>query len=336
MPDAPLDPLCAYAAAAGDRAAVVEDGVVTTYAAFNEEVNRLVGGLAGLGATSGQRAVWSAPNSRHVLAFMHACRKLGLVAVPMSYRFTAEEMRHVLADSGASLVAVDAAQAPLVAGLVADLPKPPEVVVFRGDHPGTRSWDALVAEGTPDEPPPPADYGAAMMYTSGTTGRPKGAVRTRSDRALLGAMLGALRFGSGEVHLTTGPLYHAGPNAFALLTHLTGGTVVVMRSFDPAGWLRLVAEHGVTSTFSAPTHLKRIVSLPDDVLAGADLSSFRTLIANAAPVPYALKQEVVAKLGDGFLFEVYGSTELGIATVLAPEDQLRKPGSCGRPTAASS
>ena len=331
MPDAPLDPLCAYAAAAGDRAAVIEDGAVTTYAAFNEEVNRLVGGLAGLGTTSGRRAVWCGPNSRQVLAFMHACRKLGLVAVPMSCRFTAEEMRHVLADSGASLVAVDAAQAPLVAGLAAELATPPEVVVFRGEHPGTHSWDALVAEGSPAEPPPPADYGAAMMYTSGTTGRPKGAVRTRSDRAVLGAMLGALRFGSGEVHLTTGPLYHAGPNAFALLTHLTGGTVVVMRSFDPAEWLRLVATHGVTSTFSAPTHLKRIVSLPDDVLAAADVSSLRTLIANAAPVPYALKQEVVAKLGEGFLFEVYGSTELGIATVLAPEDQLRKPGSCGRP-----
>ena len=147
MPDAPLDPLCAYAAAAGDRAAVIEDGTVTTYAAFNAEVNRLVDGLAGLGATSGQRAVWCAPNSRHVLAFMHACRKLGLVAVPMSYRFTAEEMRHVLADSGASLVAVDAAQAPLVAGLVAELREPPEVVVFRGEQPGTHSWDALVAGG---------------------------------------------------------------------------------------------------------------------------------------------------------------------------------------------
>ena len=336
MPDAPLDPLCAYAAAAGDRAAVIEGGTVTTYAALNEEVNRLVDGLAGLGATSGQRAVWCAPNSRHVLAFMHACRKLGLVAVPMSYRFTAEEMRHVLSDSGASLVAVDAVQAPLVAGIAVALPAPPEVVVLRGEYPGTHSWDALVAAGTPEEPPPPADYGAAMMYTSGTTGRPKGAVRTRSDRALLGAMLGALRFGSGEVHLTTGPLYHAGPNAFALLTHITGGTVVVMRTFDPTEWLRLVAEHGVTSTFSAPTHLKRIVSLPDDVLAAADMSSLRTLIANAAPVPYALKQEVVAKLGDGFLFEVTAPPSWGSPPSSPPRTSCESPGRAAGPTAASS
>jgi acyl-CoA synthetase (AMP-forming)/AMP-acid ligase II len=87
----------------------------------------------------------------------------------------------------------------------------------------------------------------------------------------------------------------------------------------------------VTNSFSAPTQLKRIVSLPDDVLARADMSSMICLIANAAPVPYSLKQEIVAKLGEGWLYEVYGSTELGVDTVLKPEDQLRKPGSCGKP-----
>jgi len=91
-----------------------------------------------------------------------------------------------------------------------------------------------------------------------------------------------------------------------------------------------VKEHRVTDTFSAPTQLKRIVTLPPGELARADVSSMRTLIANAAPVPYALKREFIEKLGDGFLYEVYGSTELGVVTVLPPEDQLRKPGSCGK------
>ena len=104
-----------------------------------------------------------------------------------------------------------------------------------------------------------------------------------------------------------------------------------MRRFDPSAWVRLVREHRVTSTFSAPTQLKRIVSLPADELAVADCSSMVTLIANAAPVPYSLKEEVIAKLGDGFLYEVYGSTELGVDCILKPADQLRKPGSCGRP-----
>jgi acyl-CoA synthetase (AMP-forming)/AMP-acid ligase II len=146
------------------------------------------------------------------------------------------------------------------------------------------------------------------------------------------ALLGELRLQPGqEVHLTTGPLYHSGPLAWASLNHTLGCPVVVLRKFDPTAWLRLVSEHRVTNTFSAPTQLKRIVSLPPGELARADVSSMRSLVANAAPVPYALKQEVVERLGDGFLFEVYGSTELGVVTVLPPEDQLRKPGSCGKP-----
>jgi acyl-CoA synthetase (AMP-forming)/AMP-acid ligase II len=115
------------------------------------------------------------------------------------------------------------------------------------------------------------------------------------------------------------------------LSHTLGAPIVVLRKFDPVRWIALVEEHRVTNTFSAPTQLKRIVSLPAEELAKADMSSMICLIANAAPVPYALKQEIVEKLGDGFLFEVYGSTELGVDTVLPPEDQLRKPGSCGKP-----
>src|SRR5437868_5023627 len=173
--------------------------------------------------------------------------------------------------------------------------------------------------------------GETMIYTSGTTGKPKGAKRGAADQSLVFAMVMELRMGGEEMHLTTGPLYHSGPNAFAFLSHMLGGTVVIMRKFDAQEWVRLVTKHRVTSTFSAPTQLKRIVSLPDDEIAAGDYASMHTLIANAAPVPYALKQEVIAKLGDGFLFEVYGSTELGVDTVLRPDDQLRKPGSCGKP-----
>jgi acyl-CoA synthetase (AMP-forming)/AMP-acid ligase II len=171
-----------------------------------------------------------------------------------------------------------------------------------------------------------------MIYTSGTTGKPKGALRTSTDRTLVFALLAELiLLHEHAVHLTTGPLYHSGPLAFASLSHTLGAPIVVLRKFDPVAWLRLVRDYRVTNTFSAPTQLKRIVSLPAAELAGADMSSMICLIANAAPVPYALKEEVFAKLGTTFLFEVYGSTELGVDTVLKPEDQLRKPGSCGKP-----
>src|SRR4029078_54978 len=122
------------------------------------------------------------------------------------------------------------------------------------------------------------------------------------------ALLGELNLLHADaVHLTTGPLYHSGPLAFASLSHTLAARIVVLRKFDAARWIDLVKEHRVTNTFSAPTQLKRIVSLPDDVLARADMSSMVTLIANAAPVPYALKQVIVSKLGGVLLYEDYGS-----------------------------
>ena len=293
-----------------DVIAVFDGGTATTWREMEGEVGRIAAGLAALGLRAGDRAVWCGPNSTEVVLLMHAFRRLGLVSVPMSYRLTAPEAAHVLIDSGAAVAVVD----PAYAGLV----------------PAAMTVREVAALGAGAEPPAPAGEGSTMLYTSGTTGRPKGAVRRPSDPALSAALMRELNLGAGEIHLVTGPLYHAGPHAFALLAHRRGGTLVVNRRFDAAEWIRLVARHRVTSAFVAPIHLKRILALPDETLAGADLSSLRSLIVNAAPVPYALKEEVIARLGDGFLYEIYGSTELGIATVLRPEDQLRKPGSCGQ------
>ena len=326
-----------------DKVAVVVDASggatasTTTFAELNSQVNRLGHGLLAAGAGSGDRLVWCGPNSLEVLTTIHAARKCNLVAVPLSYRFNAEEMQYVIDNSDATVVVVDAEEAELVASVRDQLPKLRAVVVFGGAVPagsGFLAWDDVCA-GQPDHEPDieaTSEAGAAMIYTSGTTGKPKGALRTRSDRQIVFALLDALRLmHENSVHLTTGPLYHSGPLAFASLAHTLGAPVIVLRKFDPRRWIALVKEHRVTNSFSAPTQLKRIVTLPDEELAKADMSSMICLIANAAPVPYALKQEVIDKLGDGFLFEVYGSTELGVDTVLPPEDQLRKPGSCGKP-----
>src|SRR5437764_2360148 len=307
-----MDLFALHAQNSPDRQAVIEGDDSFTFSQVNAEVNRLVGGLKELGFKPGDRMVWCGPNSREVLVTIHAGRKLGLVSVPLSYRFNAEEMQYIIDNSEAALVIVDAEQAPLIASIRKDLPKLREVVVYRGKQEAFRTWEDVLADGTEEEPVSTGEpaTGETMIYTSGTTGKPKGAKRGAADQALVFAMVMELRMGGEEMHLTTGPLYHSGPNAFAFLSHMLGGTVVIMRKFDAHEWVRLVTKHKVTSTFSAPTQLKRIVSLPDEEIAGGDYSSMHTLIANAAPVPYALKQEVIAKLGDGFLFAVYGPTEL--------------------------
>jgi acyl-CoA synthetase (AMP-forming)/AMP-acid ligase II len=337
------DLLRLHADAGGDRAAVIVDGagggrpVAMSFADLNSMVNRLARGLRTLGMQRGERLVWCGPNSLEVIATIHASRKAGQIAVPLSYRFTADEMQYVIDNSDATLVVVDAEQASLIAEIRDRLPKVRAVVTYGGAAlPGFEAWDDVIDAESDEEPVDDVgagsgSAGAQMLYTSGTTGKPKGALRTTNDPAIVGALLGELGLRpADEVHLTTGPLYHSGPLAFAVLSHTLGCPVVILRKFDPVAWLRLVKEHRVTNTFSAPTQLKRLVSMPPDDLERADLSSMRCLIANAAPVPYALKEEIVEKLGDGFLYEVYGSTELGIVTVLKPADQLRKPGSCGK------
>jgi acyl-CoA synthetase (AMP-forming)/AMP-acid ligase II len=340
------DVLKLHAESQGDAPAVIVDPSngarpgITTFAELNATVNRLAHGLRALGIEQGDRIVWCGPNSLEVITVVHAARKSGLVAVPLSYRFNADEMQYVIDNSDATLVVADADYAPLIAEVRDRLPNVKAFVGFVATAEtktlpgGFHAWHDVIAGQPTDEPVAPAasSVGAQMLYTSGTTGKPKGALRTRTNSEIVFALLAelGLQFGN-EVHITTGPMYHSGPLAFAAIAHSMGGLIVAMRRFDPVAWLAAVKEHRATNTFSAPTQLKRIVSLPDAELAKADMSSMRCLIANAAPVPYALKQEVVEKLGDGFLYEVYGSTEMGIITVLKPQDQLRKPGSCGTP-----
>jgi acyl-CoA synthetase (AMP-forming)/AMP-acid ligase II len=320
------DSLTAQAALVPEKLAVVDpEGERLTFAELEARANRLAHGLGGLGLAGGDPVIWCGPNSVEVLVVLHAARKAGLVAVPLAYRFTADEMRYVIADSGAAVVLVDPEQAERIAAVRAELPAVRAVVVF-----GSPEWHALLA-GDTTPPPPPDGAGGSMIYTSGTTGKPKGALRGPTDPEATRTLAATLRLRPHEeVHLTTGPLYHSGPLAWALLTHALGGTVVLLRRFDAARWVELVREHGVTNSFTAPTPLKRVVALPEGVLAQADLSSMRSLVVNAAPVPYALKQEVIARFGDGFLFEIYGSTELGVDAVLPPEEQLARPGSCGK------
>src|SRR5207302_466217 len=124
-------------------------------------------------------------------------------------------------------------------------------------------------------------------------------------------------------------LYHSAPGSFSLFAALLGGTVVVMPRFDPEQALHLIDKHRITSTFMAPTLVKRIVDLPESVRARYDVSSMRALIVAAAPCPMRVKEAALGYFG-ACLYEFYGSTELGINTILKPEDVLRKPGSCGR------
>jgi acyl-coenzyme A synthetase/AMP-(fatty) acid ligase len=241
----------------------------------------------------------------------------------MRKKATPEEMEYVINDSDAVVVFCDPSYRETIESL--DLPAVREII----DH--DRAEELIASHPAEEIEGLEGITGGSMIYTSGTTGKPKGAVRTQTDPALVARMVAELRLQPDDVHITTGPLYHSGPAAFSALTHVLGGTIVILERFDPLGWLELVDGHQVTSTFTAPTQLKRIVNVDEDVRKRHKTESLRVVIANAAPVPFALKKQWIETFGEGHLFEVYGSTELGVDTIIAPEDQLRKPGSCGKP-----
>jgi acyl-CoA synthetase (AMP-forming)/AMP-acid ligase II len=332
------DPLTVYASSQPGKPAVIDDragaGVVTwTYAQLEAEANRLANTLASLGVTSGEKVIWCGPNSPQVIAVVNATRKLGAVAVPLNYRLTAAEARYIMAHSDACAAYVDAEYAHL-------FPAPPDepvgklrhVLVHGGAAPAGMLGEELVA-GAPAEPSAgePQETSATMIYTSGTTGKPKGAYRRLSDQSTAIGLIGHIGYTADDIYLTSGPLYHSGPLAFMSAGIMLGQTIVVQRKFEPQDWLRLVDTYRVTSTFSAPPLIRLVCALPTGVKAGYDRSSMRIMLANAAPWSMALKRAYLADFPAGSLWEIYGSTELGVNCVLEPRDQLRKPGSCGLP-----
>ncbi len=337
------DFLTAYSLTQPDKPAVIDDrpdGTVSTmtYAELNEAANRLSNVLLALGAHPGDtKVVWCGQNSPGLVVMVNAARKLGVTAVPLNYRLSDDEATYVTDHCDATIVYVDAEHAAMFSRIRANLPQVQHYLVFAGAVPdGMEDADALMAAASPDEPDIPAatEAGATMIYTSGTTGKPKGAFRRGGggNPAQAAALLALIGYTPNDVYVPTGPLYHSGPGGFMGIALALGQTIVLQRKFDPQDWLRLVDKYKVTSTFSAPTPIRMITNLPAEVKAKYDVSSIKRMIANAAPWSFALKQAYLADFPADSLWEVYGSTELSVNCVLKPEDQLRKPGSCGQPT----
>jgi len=325
------DYLALHAQARPNDTAVIEGERRLTLDEFNRLVNRYGNVLRTHGVRAGEKVLWVGQNGIEVVAINHAARKVGAVCVPMNYRLAPEEAQYVIDNCDAVVVLFDVEQESQLAGAAEACPTVRTWLSFR-----TGDLEAQAADVSDDEPERDGDdptAGTTMIYTSGTTGKPKGTVRRTAPPSGGSSFAGLVGWSADDVYLSTGPLYHSAPVGFMLVVQALGGSVVVQRHFDPEEWLRLVEEHRVTTSFSAPTPVRRIVDLPEEVRSRYDTSSMQRLIANAAPWPFELKKKYVERINDSSLFEVYGSTELGVNTILLPEDQMRKPGSCGKPLA---
>ena len=331
------DILAGHAAATPDKVALIdEDGRRVTYAELNRRVNRCCSALVAAGLRRGDRCLHMHHNRIEASELGHALRKLQIVTTSINWRLRDAEIAYLLNDSGASLIVAGEEFAAVVdeaRAAVQDAAARRWWVL--GGAPAPPGWeryeDRLAAADDSEPPPPPEMTGPTMVYTAGTTGNPKGAYRPTGTRLeVILQWIQRFGFSSDDVHLLAGPGYHSAPAAFSALQGLIGATTVVMHRFDAERALRLIAEHRVTSTFMAPTLVKRILDLPEPVRRAHDVSSMRALIVAAAPFPADLKRRAVEYFGD-CVFEFYGATETGIVTVIGPGELLAHPDSCGRP-----
>ncbi len=338
MAEATPDVLALHTAADPNKTAVIDGDRVMNRLEFNTLVNRYGNVMLDAKVVAGEKVLWVGMNSLEVVAINHAARKVGAVCVPMNYRLAPDEAQYVIDNCDAVVVLFDIEQADQLASIVDQCDRVRAWQCFRSDGGKQPDWaqdfDALAAAASTDEPVrvgEDATAGTTMIYTSGTTGKPKGTVRRTEPSKHSGDLFSLIGWGPDDVYLSTGPLYHSAPLGFMMVVQQLGGSVVVQRHFDAEEWLQLVEKHKVTTTFSAPTPVRRAVDLPLETIKKYDCSSMRVLLANAAPWAFELKKKYIERIDDNSLFEVYGSTELGVNTILLPEDQMRKPGSCGRP-----
>jgi long-chain acyl-CoA synthetase len=326
--------LWTIAAQTPDRAAVIEpDGAVVSYAELAARADRLGRGLQALGLAPGATVAGMLPNGADALALFFAALQTGLYVVPVNWHLTAAEVGYILGDSEA-LAFVAHQRFAGVAKEAADLACiDPSARFAVGEIPGFAPLAELGAGG--DGRPKQRTTGAPMLYTSGTSGRPKGVRRALTGEdpdavppftAWFFAIFGLKPF-DGHVHLCCSPLYHTAVLNFATISLTLGHPVVLMDRFDPETLLALVERHRVTSSHMVPTQFRRLLALPEPVRARYDVSSLRCMIHAAAPCPQEVKRQMLDWWGP-VVTEYYAATEGG-GSVITAQEWLARPGSVG-------
>lgn len=316
------------AAAIPHLPAITFDGHTMTYRAFAERIDRLAAELAGGGVERGDRVGYLGLNHPDFLATLFAAARLGAVFVPLNWRLTAAELSYILGDAGVHTLLADAERAAVVDPVRAEAGVRRAIALT--PVPGWEVLDTLLADRQPITEPvhPGPDEVAVIMYTSGTTGRPKGAMLTHAN-LFWNNVNALLSFDThqDDVSLVCAPMFHIGGlNVTTLVTLQKGGHIVVMATFDPSQALKLITEHRVTTMFGVPAMFLFISQLPE--FAEADLSSLRRLICGGAPVPETLIG-IYGERGIPFA-QGYGLTETApLALVLRTDEVGVKIGAAG-------
>ena len=307
-----------------------------TYREWNVRSNRLANALLGTGLAKGDRVAVLAHNRLEWLEIYAATAKAGLVSVPVNFRLVASEIGYILADSGVRALIVHEDLLGVIEELKPDLGDVTLIHIGAGKAPpGFLAFEELLSgasQSEPDTTTAPADPWA-IMYTSGTTGPPKGAVQSHQSAAAI-ALVTALdfEFATDETALLVMPMCHANSLYFFTTFAYLGAAVCVYDrpSFDPQHAMETLVAERISFTSLVPTHYITMLDLPPAVRQAARAGSVRKLLISSASSRRDTKLGILEEFAGAQLYELYGSTEAGWVTLLRPEDQLTKLGSVGR------
>jgi long-chain acyl-CoA synthetase len=325
-----------YADRDGERPAVITSSDhVVTFAQLEERSSRLAQALFAHGLRPGDHVAVLLPNYQRTHEVVFALQRSGLYYTMVNTHLAADEAAYIVVDCGARTLITSQALAALATELVTRTPEV-DLRLMTGPSPieGHLSYDDFVA-GAPAEPLADEVEGSAMLYSSGTTGHPKGIRRPLtgqpfgSDVVLSGMLGGIMGFGPGDVYLSPAPLYHSAPLVWSMTAQRMGGSVVVMEHFDPERCLALIDEHKVTHAQFVPTMFVRMLKLPDEVRAKYDLSSLRSVVHAAAPCAPEVKRRMIEWWGP-VIHEYYSGTEGMGMTWITTAEALTHPGSVGK------
>ncbi len=329
------------------RTAVITEFGNRTFGELNERCNQLARVFRQAGLEPDDSVAMLMINRPEFIEIYYACMRAGLRITPINWHLTGDNASYIVGNCEAKAFIADArCSRPAIDALNDNREQLKLALATGGDIEGFDDYDVVLSAqdgGNIDNP----TIGTQMLYTSGTTGRPKGVYRPRGSAGAAGATANASNatvnrtqtaagyVAGQDLALCTGPAYHAAPLAFNVVSPLTQGVgTVLMDKWGAEETLALVAEHKITHTHMVATMFHRLLALPEDARAGYDISSLRYVLHGAAPCPVHVKQAMMDWLGP-VIYEYYAATEGGGGFFIGPEEWLSKPGSVGKapPTA---
>jgi len=321
-----------------DKIAVKDVKRQLSFLEYNNRACRLANGLLGMGLSKGDRIAVISCNCLEFMEIYAAVAKAGIVVVPINWRLAPKDVEYIVNNSKAKAIIVAEEFVENVNSIKGNLKNiPPENYMVIGENlqEGYRNYEEILFSGSDTEPKVKVENKDIwiLLYTSGTTGTPKGVLRSHESYISF-FLINEVEFGftSDDYALILMPLCHVNSTFYSFVFTYIGASVYVHleKGFDPVKVLEIIDQEKITFSSMIPTHYNLILNVPEEIKSKFNGSSIKQLLCSSAPVRKQTKLDIMKFFPNAALFEAYGSTEAGLVTILRPEEQLDKLGSIGR------